>query len=200
MLHQNVLKRTLKLNRILNLLPECRCKSNVSTIRLEKLIPIYLNSVISKINLVQNIVSSRRNPNCITVRTYAAEEFESVDSITFETFCNETLDSLCEYFDDLVEKYPIFKSADVTFSDGVLTVNLGSNFGTYVINRQTPNKQIWLSSPTSGPKRYDYLVNRRCWVYRHDNVSLHRLLEKEISAIINEPIDLSQCAHCEQNN
>jgi frataxin len=29
---------------------------------------------------------------------------------------------------------------------GVLTLKLGAN-GTYVINKQPPNKQIWLSSP-----------------------------------------------------
>ena len=30
--------------------------------------------------------------------------------------------------------------------DGVLTVRLG-DLGTYVINKQTPNRQLWLSSP-----------------------------------------------------
>jgi len=30
--------------------------------------------------------------------------------------------------------------------DGVLIVQLG-NKGTYVINKQTPNQQIWFSSP-----------------------------------------------------
>lgn len=30
--------------------------------------------------------------------------------------------------------------------DGVMTVNLG-DLGTYVLNKQTPNRQIWLSSP-----------------------------------------------------
>ena len=29
--------------------------------------------------------------------------------------------------------------------------------GTYVLNKQPPNKQIWLSSPVSGPKRYDWV-------------------------------------------
>ena len=29
---------------------------------------------------------------------------------------------------------------------GVLTVKLGQK-GTYVINKQTPNRQIWMSSP-----------------------------------------------------
>ena len=37
-------------------------------------------------------------------------------------------------------------------SQGVLTLNLGSH-GTYVINKQAPNKQIWMSSPLSGPVR-----------------------------------------------
>lgn len=29
---------------------------------------------------------------------------------------------------------------------GVMTIKLGS-LGTYVINKQTPNRQIWMSSP-----------------------------------------------------
>ncbi len=37
---------------------------------------------------------------------------------------------------------------------GVLTVKVGGDHGTYVINKQTPNRQIWLSSPT----RYDLRV------------------------------------------
>lgn len=40
---------------------------------------------------------------------------------------------------------------------GVLTAVISEAFGTYVINKQAPNKQIWLSSPVSGPKRYDYI-------------------------------------------
>ena len=35
----------------------------------------------------------------------------------------------------------------VYFQSGVLTLKLGEH-GTYVINKQPPNKQIWLSSPT----------------------------------------------------
>jgi len=44
----------------------------------------------------------------------------------------------------------IFLSACLLQS-GVLTVKLGDH-GTYVINKQTPNKQIWLSSPTRWDK------------------------------------------------
>jgi hypothetical protein len=42
----------------------------------------------------------------------------------------------------------------VPLADGVLTVSLGGDQGIYVINKQTPNKQIWLSSPLTGPKRW----------------------------------------------
>ena len=30
--------------------------------------------------------------------------------------------------------------------------------GTYVLNKQPPNRQIWLSSPVSGPKRFDWVL------------------------------------------
>jgi hypothetical protein len=35
----------------------------------------------------------------------------------------------------------------LTPQQGVLTVHLGADRGTFVINKQTPNRQIWLSSP-----------------------------------------------------
>lgn len=40
---------------------------------------------------------------------------------------------------------------------GVLSLTFPP-IGTYVLNKQPPNKQIWLSSPKSGPKRYDYVL------------------------------------------
>ena len=72
---------------------------------------------------------------------------------------------------------------DVVFNDGVLTFDMGEH-GTYVINKQTPNKQLWLSSPTSGPKRFDFDSAQYQWVYSHDNVTLHDRLTQEISAAL----------------
>lgn len=78
---------------------------------------------------------------------------------------------------------------------GVLTLKFPPN-GTYVINKQPPNKQIWLSSPISGPKRYDYAVwsegqdakegtGAGAWVYLRDGSTLAALLQGELG------IDLS---------
>lgn len=69
----------------------------------------------------------------------------------------------------------------------MLTVQLEDD-GTYVINKQTPNRQIWLSSPNSGPKRYDYIQAQ--WVYSHDRTSLDDLLSLEFSKILNKPVKI----------
>ncbi len=42
---------------------------------------------------------------------------------------------------------------DVDLKDGVLSIVLPDS-KSYVLNKQTPNEQIWWSSPISGPKRY----------------------------------------------
>lgn len=77
---------------------------------------------------------------------------------------------------------------------GVLNI-IVPGIGTYVLNKQPPNKQIWLSSPISGPKRYDWIVDRdekggsnRQWIYLRDGSSLTELLNEELS--LNLPKDV----------
>ena len=47
------------------------------------------------------------------------------------------------------------EEVECEYSDGVLTISLGAQRGTYVLNKQAPNKQIWWSSPISGPHRFE---------------------------------------------
>uniref|UniRef100_A0A2M4C0Z6 ferroxidase n=1 Tax=Anopheles marajoara TaxID=58244 RepID=A0A2M4C0Z6_9DIPT len=133
----------------------------------------------------------------------AATAAPTIDPVTFEAVCSETLESLCDYFEELVEETSTLTQADVMYSDGVLTVNFGRPHGTYVINRQSPNRQIWLSSPTSGPKRYDFVsgkeaIDKGYWLYRHDGVTLHELLHEEVSKIAGRPLDLSGLPHSQR--
>lgn len=64
-----------------------------------------------------------------------------------------------------------------------------------MINKQPANKQIWLSSPVSGPKRFDWVVFGESmhdkegtgvgdWVYLRDGETLSDLLRKEIGVTI----------------
>ncbi|KAM4709422.1 frataxin, mitochondrial [Discoglossus pictus] len=130
--------------------------------------------------------------NCLFLssrRTGTLTSTSTLDENTYEKLAEDTLDSLAEFFDDLADQPFTPDDYDVSFGNGVLTVKLGGDMGTYVINRQTPNRQIWLSSPTSGPKRYDWTGTS--WVYSHDGVSLHQLLTHELSIALNHKLDLS---------
>ncbi|XP_041956968.1 frataxin, mitochondrial [Alosa sapidissima] len=111
----------------------------------------------------------------------------------YDKLADETLDALAEYFEDLADEDFTGTDYDVVFASGVLTIKIGGDHGTYVINKQTPNRQIWLSSPTSGPKRYDWTGER--WVYSHDGMALHELLSKEFSIILKSKMDLSHLTH-----
>ncbi|XP_073146345.1 frataxin, mitochondrial isoform X2 [Henckelia pumila] len=72
----------------------------------------------------------------------------------------------------------------------VLTLKLGS-LGTYVINKQTPNRQIWMSSPVSGPSRFDWDQHSRAWIYRRTGQDLIKVLETELLQLCGEPVHLS---------
>ncbi|KAB7501522.1 Frataxin, mitochondrial, partial [Armadillidium nasatum] len=125
----------------------------------------------------------------------------SVTSLEYEHISNEALENLTEKLEFLLEDdnapsecditFSFLKqcaySVNITFQSGVLTLKLGKH-GTYVINKQSPNKQIWLSSPLSGPKRYDFIEND--WIYKHDKSFLLDLLSQELSTIFNKNINL----------
>ncbi|KZF19844.1 Frataxin [Xylona heveae TC161] len=103
----------------------------------------------------------------------------------------EFLDSLLLKLEELAEQR---EDVDVEYSAGVLTLAFPPN-GTYVLNKQPPNKQIWLSSPISGPKRYDWVIQGESmhekegcgvgeWIYLRDGSTLSDLLKKELGVYI----------------
>ncbi|KAK5637308.1 hypothetical protein RRF57_013020 [Xylaria bambusicola] len=98
-----------------------------------------------------------------------------------------------DYIDKLVSQYEAMQDrrtdVDVEYSAGVMNLTI-NDIGTYVINKQPPNKQIWLSSPSSGPKRYDWVIISEGqdqkqdtatgdWIYLRDGSSLSELLREE---------------------
>jgi len=114
-----------------------------------------------------------------------------INEAEYEAIADETMDSLCEFFEDLAETAACPDDYDCAYASGVLTIHVGASAGTYVVNKQTPNKQIWLSSPISGPKRYDYYDGQ--WLYSRDMSGLHALLSTELSHLMNIKVDLSDC-------
>ncbi|KAJ3974409.1 hypothetical protein EV361DRAFT_894874 [Lentinula raphanica] len=116
----------------------------------------------------------------------------NVSSLSMERYhqlADDAMDGLLEDLEQLIEDYGD-ASYEVDYHSGVLTLRLGDK-GTYVINKQPPNKQIWLSSPFSGPKRYDYIETDGSWRYSRDNQPLDNLLNEELGRAFNKSILLS---------
>lgn len=110
--------------------------------------------------------------------------------VQYENVSEETMQSLYERFEEVLQDSK-FEDSDVNYSNGVLTAAIEDNY-TYVINKQTPNRQIWLSSPISGPKRYDYIDGT--WIYKHDGIALHKLLSEELTDKLQTKADFMTCS------
>ncbi|XP_055940224.1 frataxin, mitochondrial-like [Argiope bruennichi] len=115
-------------------------------------------------------------------------------SVEYEQVSEETLQSLGDRFEEILEDSDLI-DWDVTYSNDVLTISL-NNHGVYVINKQSPNKQIWLSSPFSGPKRYDFKDG--VWIYKHEGISLHQLLSDEISQVLHKDVNFTTCSYADK--
>ncbi|KAI6045130.1 Frataxin [Pisolithus marmoratus] len=115
----------------------------------------------------------------------SASEFQIEE---YHTLSDTTMTTLLERLEGLLDELAD-NDAEVDYHGGVLTLKLGSQ-GTYVINKQPPNKQIWLSSPISGPKRYDYVRATDDWRYSRDGEELSALLERELSETLGRDVRL----------
>ncbi|KAF8971569.1 Frataxin [Flammula alnicola] len=106
----------------------------------------------------------------------------------YHTLADKTMEDLLGTLEELLDSEED-TGYEVDYHSGVLTLNLGSH-GTYVINKQPPNKQIWLSSPLSGPQRYDYNEETGEWFYSRDGRTFDGLLSEELSNIFAQPIKI----------
>lgn len=93
----------------------------------------------------------------------------------FHIIADGTLESINSGFERLMDMNP---DIDTDLGQGVLTLNVPSA-GTYVINKQPPVKQIWLSSPISGPKKFDFNEETKKWVNQRGVSTLSDILTSE---------------------
>ena len=116
-----------------------------------------------------------------TISTQGENIEDKIDNVSgdeYHQIADTYLEGLGDDLEVLGESNP---KVEYELASGFLTLNLPPN-GTYVIIKQAPNKQIWLSSPISGPKRYDLIGGK--WITLRDGSSLTELLEKEISDVL----------------
>ncbi|KAH6560898.1 hypothetical protein BASA62_010181 [Batrachochytrium salamandrivorans] len=113
----------------------------------------------------------------------------SVSESDYHRLADQCVHSLQDVLEELGDSIEL-KGFDVVYSSGVLSLKLG-HLGTFVINKQPPTKQIWLSSPVSGPKRYDYDSETGKWIYFRDGHSIDELMNRELSDLLKQSVDWS---------
>ena len=110
--------------------------------------------------------------NTIQQRSFQTEaDFHTVADATLEAI-QDALDEVLDTHDDM--------EYEVTLASGVLTLKLPPH-GTWVLNKQTPNRQLWWSSPLSGPQRYEY--DDGAWFATQDGLSLGPKLVQEMRRV-----------------
>ena len=175
--------------------------TNASTAKSMTSLPSLYTNDTTNINLT---VSKHLN---VHVRTFQnVGHYHNVADETLHSIQDAVEEYFEEYYDyGLAEREGDLDIPEVNYASGVLTINLPGH-GTWVLNKQTPNEQIWWSSPISGPKRYEYDEKRGRWVYSRvvdesasEDVSdvsyseedtLGGILNKEFGELFGEGLDL----------
>lgn len=122
--------------------------------------------------------------NSITASTDGSiipDDVQKLTSNEYHKVSNDAFEQMVDELDMFFEDNKILE-AEITEEAGSLEINCSE--GTYVINKQAPTKQIWLSSPISGPKRFDYHNGR--WICLRDGEKLSNLLQNEITQMYGD--------------
>ncbi|CAJ1027354.1 frataxin-like protein [Leishmania guyanensis] len=108
---------------------------------------------------------------------------------------NTAADELLELIETKVDALDSAAVEDVSCNGGVLTIETAER-GVFILNKQAPNVQLWLSSPISGPHHYDMITvtqdghERVSWKSNHDGHDLVKKLEEELMEAIGADVKL----------
>jgi len=164
--------------------------------------PCVITSLRSFQTIVANtsITANPKQHNNDTVDyTYNTSPFISSSIRCFQSEANfhdvadETLEIIQDALDEYLEEHLQEGDDDdieLTYASGVLTIALGKHGGTWVLNKQTPNRQIWWSSPLSGPRRFEYDTGTKTWVYTRDNLRLQDAIKQEMEELFHSELEL----------
>jgi len=105
----------------------------------------------------------------------------STDCRTESAF-HEIADITLLHVRDVVEKWIDDNSldeSDSSYENGVVAFTFGTK-GTFVLNKQAPSRQLWLSSPRSGPSHYSFSEEAQSWLDTRSGLELLHFLKEEL--------------------
>lgn len=112
----------------------------------------------------------RRALPIFSVRSLATGEHE------FHSVADETLESILNSAIALEDRH---EDLETELASGVLSLKFEKSNRAWVINKQAPNQQLWLSSPLSGPARFE--LNDGVWRHTRLEQTLAQLLRDELN-------------------
>jgi len=112
---------------------------------------------------------------------FYTRRFKFTSASDYQVKANHCLECVIEMLESADETCP---NLDYEEGDGVLNIT-EKVAGTWVLNKQAPNEQIWLSSPFSGPRRFNYEHETQKWLdHRKEKASLQTVLENELTTAL----------------
>lgn len=128
---------------------------------------------------------SLRQPGNFFSQNIQTRYFENESE--YHHVADETLETIQDVVEEAMENAGL--EAEISLASGVLTMSFPQ--GTYVINKQTPNRQVWWSSPISGPRRYEYDEADGKWVFtREESITLGESLKEEFQELFKMDLNL----------
>jgi frataxin len=112
----------------------------------------------------------------------------SIDESTFESIAQ----ALLERWADAIEAADA-DGVDVELQAGVLTIEV-EGIGIFVLNKHSPLRQMWLSSPVSGASHYVHDAATGAWGSTRGGDDLASSLEAELEDAAGTAISLRYSA------
>lgn len=100
-----------------------------------------------------------------------------MDETEYHIAATPALQELLEFCEDLENKFDI----EAELEEGILSVTMPDD-REYVINKHTPSRQIWVSSPYSGAGYFEF--NGSKWMPKRSSAAQGRDLKSFIKAEI----------------
>ena len=107
-----------------------------------------------------------------------------VSDNNFETHAENALQAVFEQVDNALGD-----QLEVDLDGGILSIELASG-GQYIINKQVPNRELWMSSPVSGAKHFYFDEETENWVDTRSDGIFFDILSDELTQISGQPFAL----------
>ena len=107
-----------------------------------------------------------------------------VSDNNFETHAENALQAVFEQVDNALGD-----QLEVDLDGGILSIELASGCQ-YIINKQAPNRELWMSSPVSGAKHFYFDEETENWVDTRSDGIFFDILSDELTQISGQPFAL----------